>query len=155
MNIKVFTTHNRKFWALHIYMYIYIYMYVWRCFNHRYYIQVCVYSVNVLYVTLKEMKKIKLQILTADTHTQFYYQCHKQYSDSCCWLSFQLYKVSTLQNFNALLTNLHFQKNIDRMVFDYCHVSKIIYIYIAIYKSISVIIIISEVSYQKIFLKDI
>ena len=41
------------------------------CFNHRYYIQVCVYSVYVLYVTLKEMNKVKLQILTADTHTIF------------------------------------------------------------------------------------
>ena len=97
------------------------------CFNHRYYIQVCVYSVYVLYVTLKEMNKIKLELLTADTHSILLSMSQTIQQ----WLlliepSSLLYKLSTLQNFNALLRNLHFQTNIDRMIFDYCLVSKII-----------------------------
>ena len=100
-DILVETIHN-----------IYMCMCVSECyFNHRS-TKTCVYSIYLLYVTLEKMNKINC-IFWQLTHTQFYDHCHKQYNNECCWLSFQLYKLLTLQNFNALLINLHFFHTID------------------------------------------
>ena len=67
-----------------------------------------VYIVSVLYVTLKVMNKLNC------THNFIIIITNNTMIDVVDWVSCLLYKLSNLQNFNALLRNFHFWTNTDR-----------------------------------------